>query len=276
MERMARDDDTIERVLDAASALLAGRGAEFSMAEVAERAGLSRGTVYRRFASRQALVDRLVAERGVDPEAVADTRERILDAVAALIAERGLAATTMDQVAERGGVGTMTVYRHFGDRQRLLRAYASERTPRRLAARLELDSGDDMEPALCEFLAAAIAFLAGNPELVRLQFAPNEESAALMAAMRKGSQSSNAALLAFIERQVARGRLCGDPVSLRNALLGMVLSMSRFERERSLRDPCGTARFIVDLFLRGCSREHRPRRTARRTTQKPRRRKNTT
>jgi AcrR family transcriptional regulator len=265
MQPMARNDDTVERILDAASALLACKGAEFSMAEVAERAGLSRGTVYRRFASRQALVDRLVAERGVDPGAVARARERILDAVAALIAERGLAATTLEQVAGRAGVGVMTVYRHFGDRQRLLRAYASERTPRRLAARLALD-GDDMEEVLCEFLAAAIAFLAGSPELVRLQFAPNDESAALLAAMRKGSQSSNAALLAFMERQVARGRLCGDPASLRNALLGMVLSMSSFERERSLRDPCGAARFIVNLFLRGSSRPRESRRARRDTS----------
>lgn len=41
------------------------------------------------------------------------TRERIVDATAALHYEQGVAATSYIQIAERAGVGAATVYRHF-------------------------------------------------------------------------------------------------------------------------------------------------------------------
>ena len=54
------DDATAERVLDAALALAAASGLRHvTMDEVAVRAGVGRMTVYRRFASRQTLVDAL-------------------------------------------------------------------------------------------------------------------------------------------------------------------------------------------------------------------------
>jgi AcrR family transcriptional regulator len=41
------------------------------------------------------------------------TRERIVEATAALHREQGVAATSFVQIAERAGVGAATVYRHF-------------------------------------------------------------------------------------------------------------------------------------------------------------------
>ena len=41
------------------------------------------------------------------------TRERIVEATAALHYEQGVAATSYIQIAERAGVGAATVYRHF-------------------------------------------------------------------------------------------------------------------------------------------------------------------
>jgi AcrR family transcriptional regulator len=50
-------DETTDTLLDAAAELLAAHGLRrWSMEDVAERAGLGRATVYRRFASREALV----------------------------------------------------------------------------------------------------------------------------------------------------------------------------------------------------------------------------
>ena len=45
--------------------------------------------------------------------AVALTRERIVDATRELHGERGIAATSWDDIAARAGVGVGTVYRHF-------------------------------------------------------------------------------------------------------------------------------------------------------------------
>ncbi|MCW2924706.1 MAG: transcriptional regulator, TetR family [Thermoleophilia bacterium] len=51
------------RVLDAAQALFAERGLDVGMAEIAEAAGVGVGTVFRRFESKEALVETIVRER---------------------------------------------------------------------------------------------------------------------------------------------------------------------------------------------------------------------
>jgi len=50
------------------------------------------------------------------------TRERIVDAARALMAERGWAATTIDAIAERAGVATATVYSAFGNKLAIIEA----------------------------------------------------------------------------------------------------------------------------------------------------------
>lgn len=54
--------------------------------------------------------------------AVARTRRRIVDATRELHAERGIAATSWDDIAARAGVGVGTVYRHFPSLDELIPA----------------------------------------------------------------------------------------------------------------------------------------------------------
>lgn len=46
-------------------------------------------------------------------ESAEETRRRLVEATFALHSQRGIAATTMKQIAERAGVGIGTVYHHF-------------------------------------------------------------------------------------------------------------------------------------------------------------------
>lgn len=57
-------------------------------------------------------------------DAVARTREVIVDAARDLHAERGLSATSWEDIAERAGVSTATVYRHFPSLAELVPACA--------------------------------------------------------------------------------------------------------------------------------------------------------
>lgn len=61
---------------------------------------------------------------GVRADAVARTRESIVAAARDLHAERGLAATSWDEIASRAEVSTATVYRHFPSTKELIPACA--------------------------------------------------------------------------------------------------------------------------------------------------------
>lgn len=51
----------------------------------------------------------------------------ILDATGELVAEQGLAATSIDQIAARAGVGKQTIYRWWPNKAALVLTYAKER-----------------------------------------------------------------------------------------------------------------------------------------------------
>lgn len=55
-------------------------------------------------------------------EAQEETRRKIVDATIALHQAKGIAATSMSDIAERAGVGKVTVYRHFPDEAALVAA----------------------------------------------------------------------------------------------------------------------------------------------------------
>ena len=61
---------------------------------------------------------------GARADAVARTREAIVAAARDLHAERGLTATSWEDIAERAGVSTATVYRHFPSTTELVPACA--------------------------------------------------------------------------------------------------------------------------------------------------------
>jgi len=53
----------------------------------------------------------------------AAVRDAALDAMATLVAEHGLVALTMSQIAEQAGIGRATLYKHFPDAQAVLTAW---------------------------------------------------------------------------------------------------------------------------------------------------------
>ena len=115
------------------------------------------------------------------PEAHSDfTSERILDAALELAAASGLRHLTMDDAAARAGVGRMTVYRRFGDRQSLIDALAAREVRACIAA---LDRAVDPALPAAEGIArgfvASIALIRSHPLLQR--FARHEPQTALVA-----------------------------------------------------------------------------------------------
>ena len=68
-------------------------------------------------------------------------RDAIVQAAAALVAERGLRGVTMAEVAARAGVGRATLYKYFGDAEAILGAWHEREIGRHLAEALEVLEG---------------------------------------------------------------------------------------------------------------------------------------
>jgi TetR/AcrR family transcriptional repressor of mexJK operon len=94
--------------------------------------------------------------------------QAILDAAYDLFLERGIAATTMDSVAERASVSKMTVYANFRDKPTLLSAVFDRRIQTMRVP--DLPAGSDLKfslERLAEF-GELIVSTATRPEVIRM------------------------------------------------------------------------------------------------------------
>lgn len=88
-------------------------------------------------------------------------RRLLLDAARALFAERGL-GVSLDDIAERAGVGVGTAYRRFGSREALIDVLFEERVEEVLGLAREALAREDPWAALKSFLESSIALQAAD------------------------------------------------------------------------------------------------------------------
>lgn len=71
----------------------------------------------------------------------AAVRQAILDTTATLVAEGGVTAVSMSQIAERAGIGRATLYKYFPDVETILVAWHHDRVAGHIAYLTELQAG---------------------------------------------------------------------------------------------------------------------------------------
>jgi TetR/AcrR family transcriptional regulator, repressor for uid operon len=108
---------------------------------------------------------------------------RILDAALGLAAASGVRNLTMDDVSRRARVGRMTVYRRFGDKERLIEALAV-RECRRCLEQLDVAIGPEapIEDQVAAGFVTSLRLAREHPLLNRLaRFEPEAVLGALLA-----------------------------------------------------------------------------------------------
>lgn len=243
-----------EKIVQAAETLLNDVGDGFTMEQLEARAEVSRATIYRRVGSKRALLERLVRDQGVEREASTDVRTRVLAAARTVFGRRGLVAATMEQIAEEAGVGVATVYRHFGDKDGLTRAFIDETTPRTTVRAVALHPTDDVEADLLTIVGATLRFFFDNRDLLRLVFMGSDTERRYLESLRERSDSTLGRLTDYFEAQRSSGRVKGDgeAAEMALALLGMVLAFAvigPLHYATDLERPQRVSRLIVTLFL---------------------------
>ncbi len=91
-------------------------------------------------------------------------RDATLDATAALVAEHGLAAVTMSQIAETTGIGRATLYKYFPDIESILIAWHDRQVTGHLEQLVEVrDRAGDARARLEAVLEAYALIAHGRP-----------------------------------------------------------------------------------------------------------------
>jgi len=221
-----------ERIL-AATRIHFAQGGIPSLAEIAQAAGISRATFYRAFASREELLHALALEP--EPE----SRDRLLAKALEMIGTDGLAALSMDALADAAGVSRATVYRVFPGKAALFREVVKTYAPFEQVARLVEHYADrPPEEVMPRVAQVFVELLATRPGVVRTlalevsgQQGDTEEAARFVLVRGIGS------LLDYLNRQVQLGTVRPiAPFVALQAFLGPLLIhlMTRALAERAL------------------------------------------
>jgi TetR/AcrR family transcriptional regulator, repressor for uid operon len=130
--------------------------------------------------------------------------ERILDAALEISAASGVKNLTMDEVADRAGVGRMTVYRRFGNRERLEETLAV-REARRCLAELDstVDPGAPVADQIAQGLLTSLRLIREHPLLERMS---RVEPAAALAALTSEQAAVFAMSRAFVAARIAESQ----------------------------------------------------------------------
>lgn len=95
--------------------------------------------------------------------------EAVLDAAARRLATHGVAATTVDDVAQEAGVSRATVYRYSGGKDEIVRAVIA-RESQQVLARLEtvIATASTPDQLMAAMVVTAVSAIADSPVLARI------------------------------------------------------------------------------------------------------------
>jgi AcrR family transcriptional regulator len=228
-----------------------------TMDRLAEAAGISRSSAYRLVGSREALVQQLAAA-GVDAPMRGDEREKVLAAARDVFSRQGLEGATIEAIAEAAGVGTATVYRQFGDKKGLLRAFAQSMNIRQVVWGTAREPSGDLAVDLERLALAALTQMRSDEALMRLIIVERLRGSSLLGELADAPDRSIHGLAALLRRYIDSGELVDeDPYRLARAFQGMLFAFGLLGGLWGLPgdgDPERDARTAVAFFLRGVKR----------------------
>jgi AcrR family transcriptional regulator len=181
-----------------------------------------------------------------------EVRSRILAAMGTLVADKGYAAVTIDDLARGARISKRTFYDHFADKQRcLLAAYEAASDLVYDAAERAAAPGPPARERVEAVIAAYLKALAARPELTRVFHVEIQAAGAEALELHLAVNRRYAELLRRIVREGGGGARLGRPTAI--ALLGavneLVLHAVAEDRTRRLPAQLGTVGPFIDAAL---------------------------
>jgi AcrR family transcriptional regulator len=234
----------------------------FTMDQLADETRISRATLYRRFGSREAILQRLVDEQAIDAPELSrpDIPTRILYAARTIFSRFGLEGVTVEQIAQEAGVGPATIYRHFGSKDALIQEFAKATKPRQLLQSFTIGQPSDLEADLVTLAMTLLEFVDEHPAFFRIMLFEKLGHELLREQLRATQGRTVSSLAEYLAAQMAAGNIeQGDPFDLALAFIGMVFGLAfvgPYSYERPIKDREGVARLVARVFLHGVAQPH--------------------
>ncbi|HEX3804288.1 MAG TPA: TetR/AcrR family transcriptional regulator [Solirubrobacteraceae bacterium] len=181
------------------------------------------------------------------------TRERIVRAASELVAERGVAGTSLDDVREQAHVSKSQLYLYFADKEALLREVAEATCDTVIDAQAEILAGFDSLAGIERYLDALVELQVqrrghGGCPIGSLAGQLVERDEAARGILADGLERWESGLREGLEAMAERGRLKpqADPGLLANQTLALLQGGLLLAQVR--RDP-GQMRIAADAVL---------------------------
>ncbi|MDR3570271.1 MAG: TetR/AcrR family transcriptional regulator [Syntrophobacteraceae bacterium] len=133
------------------------------LGEVAQNKGIAPSIFY------PGLTQKILLEEATPLRPLPDAKERVLEAALEVFSQKGFHPATMDEIAEKAGVGKGTLYRHFETKEKLfaelvrLRLEGLEKNAIRA-----IDGNDDVLTMISKYIRIYFEFFDRNQRLYRL------------------------------------------------------------------------------------------------------------
>lgn len=246
----------LDPVLKAAQSIFSELGSSLSMSDVAEKAGISRPTLYRRFGTKSQLLAELARLEGISGETF-NIGDRIIQSAYEVFSTHGFRAATIEQIAQGAGVGVATIYRKFGDKDGVVKAFIDSKSPKASLPTSIFESSDDFTTKIHELVRFFLEYVHENKALARMVYSGNLDDRTYLNSFRNQSNSSFLHLESFFTAYQASGRI-PDKISAANLaahLFGMVYAQTILAPWNETLDLEKAAKAITEMFLsyvKGC------------------------
>ncbi|UJP39310.1 TetR/AcrR family transcriptional regulator [Cellulomonas palmilytica] len=166
-----------------------------------------------------------------------DTRRQIVDAALALVADRGIGATTVDDIAAAAGVAKGSVFYNFGSKSGLFEAIIAEGVSRLTAALKSAAEGLTGRAAVESMVGALLEQVRAHPDFAKLVVAESFRSGrAWQESIRQVRQESMGTIADVVERAWPERDAWFTAAALFGATLVAGLEWLVFQPDRPIED----------------------------------------
>jgi AcrR family transcriptional regulator len=201
--------------------------AEVPVSAIASEANISRSTLLRRLGGSRSALDAAVRAAGIDLGGRPPVRLRALTAAAGLVSENGLAAATLEAIAERADCSVFSLHAAFGGRDELMRAVFDQFSPIRDIEEYLARAQGDLYATVHGFYRTVANALNREPRVTPAVFAEafsRPKSAAVQSLAGYAAPRMFGTLGVWFDAEIAAGRIRDQPtIALAQQLLGPIL-----------------------------------------------------